>query len=227
MLLGISGKKQTGKDTICIIFKALDIYIPEYGDIKDFVKSCLLGYRLEELELFRDIEPSWEKHAFADKMKQCVAIILGCNVSDLEKEEFKESYIPWIREDIFNLTADGFGEVDNVPITVRKLLQKFGTEIGRNIDSNLWVNALLNEYTPDYRGELPNWIIPDVRFSNEAQAIIDKGGILIRVNKDTGKNDTHISETALDNWKDWDYVVDNNGSWDNLITQIIAIHEKL
>lgn len=89
----------------------------------------------------------------------------------------------------------------------------------------------------------PNWIITDVRFPNEAQAIKDRGGIIIRVNRDfiqtklkdgqtlivergilTGEEHLqlktpHLSETALDDY-DFDYVIDNNSTIEELIEKV-------
>ena len=127
-----------------------------------------------------------------------------------------------------------------VKLTPRKLLQLLGTEAGRNvIHPNIWVNALFADYNTlgfDYEGSVdkeikgswiyPNWIITDVRFSNEAQAIKDRGGIVIRVNRlDVDKFTTnfpqtlHPSETALDNYN-FDYVINNEGSIEELIEKI-------
>ena len=47
----------------------------------------------------------------------------------------------------------------------------------------------------------PNWIITDTRFPNEAQAIKDAGGIVIRVDRPGVKAvNAHPSETGLDDW---------------------------
>lgn len=230
MIVGISGKKQSGKDSICKIIQALDVYTKDYGTPIDFVKECLMTERLAELELFRDITSRWEKHSFAEKLKECAAIILNCSVESFEQESFKNQVIPWITENVQTLTADGFGEFDAVPITVRKFLQKFGTEVGRNIDNNLWVKALFQDYSKTYanRGIMqPSyWIIPDVRFWNEAEAIRKKDGILIRVERDTHPFDTHPSETALDTYSNFNYIIHNNGSWDYFINQVIDIAKK-
>ncbi len=82
---------------------------------------------------------------------------------------------------------------------------------------------------------LPNWVITDLRFENEAQAILDRGGILIRVNRPIGKItypfilDTHPSETALDNYDKFHYTSDNNGTIEELIVKVeeILINLKL
>jgi hypothetical protein len=71
----------------------------------------------------------------------------------------------------------------------------------------------------------PNWIITDVRFPNEAQAIVDRGGIMIRINR-TDKsriNADHPSETALDNWDGFNYIIDNNGTIEDLHAHAEAI----
>jgi hypothetical protein len=68
---------------------------------------------------------------------------------------------------------------DTFKLTPRKLLQLLGTECGREIiHPQIWVNALFADYEKD-----SEWIVTDVRFPNEAQAIKDKGGIVIRVNR--------------------------------------------
>ena len=87
--------------------------------------------------------------------------------------------------------------------TYRELLQYIGTDLLRNqLHENVWVNALMSKYKPKVCSgvthcalagkpeiscnecpEYPNWIITDCRFTNEAKAIKDKGGIIIRVNR--------------------------------------------
>lgn len=96
----------------------------------------------------------------------------------------------------------------------------------------------MQQYQRDPR--FPNWIITDVRYENEAQAIKDRGGIVIRVNRDLviGGDDygytkvsvnqaekdgiikpQHESETALDNYT-FDYVIENDGTLDELILKV-------
>ena len=88
-----------------------------------------------------------------------------------------------------------------------------------------------------------NWIITDTRFPNELEAVKSRKGITIRVNRiyskkpinipgeeasGTSRQDfeearpKHASETALDN-ATFDYVIDNNGTMDDLIKAVRAI----
>lgn len=133
-------------------------------------------------------------------------------------------------------------------LTYREMLQKIGTEAMRNnIHKNVWVNALFADYyrnkkhgdhfinkktTPINVGALPNWIITDVRFPNEAEAVKERSGILIRLRRDlcTDLNlANHPSETSLDNYEGFNYVIDNNGSIEELIEKVkqILITEKI
>lgn len=197
MLIGISGKKQTGKDTVCKIIKALDIW-NRYGDMLTFVKmfSSPLG-------------SMWYKHAFADKLKQVLAVILNVRVEAFEDNIFKMSY-------------SEIAKPEGGYYTNRELLQRFGTEVGRSISPTLWVDALFTSYS-----EHDHWIIPDVRFPSEAQAIKDRGGIIIRVDRETPFHDTHPSEVALDNYEGFDYRIDNNNDIEYLIGKVKEIMSQL
>lgn len=203
MIIGISGKKQCGKDTIYVIIKAIDVYYNsgvkglDSIDFLDFVKGCVEYDKLVTLQLYRDIESKWEKHAFADKLKQSLGVILGVPAGFFEDNKFKES------DSTINY-PDKCGVYTN-----RELLQKFGTEVGRSISPNLWVNALFTEYCWFDDDEEPFWVVTDVRFESEAAAIKDRDGILIRVNRDTGYTDNHPSETALDDYEWFNYTIDN------------------
>lgn len=80
----------------------------------------------------------------------------------------------------------------------------------------------------------PNWIITDMRFPNEYDAVKKRGGITLRINRPTiystpiGDSEfnnqelkyfNHISETALDNHQ-FDYVINNDGTIEDLIKKV-------
>jgi len=88
----------------------------------------------------------------------------------------------------------------------RDILQYIGTEFGRTLCDDVWINRLNDKI--DLKHD--HTIITDVRFKNEAEFIINKGGILIKVIKDTIiNNDTHISEHDLDNFNDYNCIIMN------------------
>lgn len=108
------------------------------------------------------------------------------------------------------------------PMTVRDFLQKLGTDAIRDgLHPNAWVNMLFNDY--HYR---QHWVIDDVRFPNEYNAIAYRGGVMIRINRGGIPTSDHPSETMLDDYE-FDFVIDNNGSEDDFLNQIMAIWKQL
>jgi hypothetical protein len=161
----------------------------------------------------------------AGKLKNIASILLGVPVEKFEDRAFKKSKL-----------GPEWNEM-----TVREFLQKLGTDAMRNgLHPNTWANAFWVDYVLQNKGDIilsgrvpgpaknvkpiyPNWIITDVRFPNEAESVLDHGGILIRVNRggDTGN---HPSETGLDDWE-FEYTINNNGTIKELINQVRAILE--
>lgn len=80
---------------------------------------------------------------------------------------------------------------------VRRTLQNMGVGV-RNLDPDFWLRHVVDVV----RSMGENAVITDVRFPNEADAIHALGGYLVRiVRPGNPTDDTHISETALDNYR--------------------------
>jgi len=135
--------------------------------------------------------------------------------------------------------------VELIKMTPRLLLQFIGTDLFRNqLHPNTWVNATMAEYklydyalarngTKEIKNiqKYPNWIISDVRFPNEVEAIKKAGGFVIRIERDVEKFD-HFSETALDDYDDFKFVMENSGDiealtkmWKKILLLEDLIHE--
>ena len=125
--------------------------------------------------------------AFADNLKKCCAIISNQHEWNFYSQDCKNK-------------KAGF-----LSMTNRELMQKFG-DLTRQIDSDIWIKLALdiNNVNTDVL------IITDVRFKNEAKAIKDKGGILIRIESDRSETDSHISEIDLDSYNIFDFGIINN-----------------
>lgn len=71
-----------------------------------------------------------------------------------------------------------------------------------------------------------NWLVTDTRFYNEAQAIKERGGLVIRIIRgEENYENKHISETALKGYP-FDYVIYNNGDLKELETEVIKFVNK-
>lgn len=152
----------------------------------------------------------YEVKKFAGKLKTIASILTGIPVEKFEDQEFKKQYLG---ED-WNYQIDKFNPIQKM--TVRELLQKLGTDALRDgLHTNVWVNALLADYN-----ENSNWLVTDTRFPNEAKAIKDLGGVVLRIERSTCQLGTHPSETALDDYT-FDYVIHNNGSKEDLEKELV------
>jgi hypothetical protein len=205
MILGITGKAQSGKDTACRIVQLINTV--------DYDCACSEGkgekYILDNVDNILPITYMWEKHAFADKLKECASTILGVPRFMFESGEFKESF-----------TSLPLSNKEGEPMTNREFLQYFGTEVGRNIDKDLWIKALMYSYGRDKES---HWIIPDVRFPNEADAIRNAGGVLWKIERDGSGAGNHISEKLIDDIK-VDVVIENNLDMKYYIKAIIMAY---
>lgn len=95
---------------------------------------------------------------------------------------------------------------------VRALLQRMGTEVGRNLfGQDFWVDQAMASLKEGGR-----YVFTDCRFPNEADAIRSRGGRVVRVVRAgvTAVN-AHPSETALDGY-DFDVYIVNDRSLEAL-----------
>ena len=107
----------------------------------------------------------------------------------------------------------------------RQIYQLLGTEVGRSIDTNVWVkNAQM--FIDNSCGR--SVVITDVRFSNEALWIREQGGVVVYIERDqpTIEEFGHSSENGLcDN--DIDIYVKNDGTIEDLHNKLgELVHEK-
>lgn len=230
-IIGVFGYSGSGKDTVGKLI--------QYNLSKGYttpIEEVIEDYKMHEWWL--DEMSGWEIKKWAGKLKYIASILTGIPVEKFEDQEFKktnlghewdifkpyESSAPWV----------GNGEIIQEPMTVRDLLQKLGTEAMRDgLHTNVWVNALMADYTPTQvqwsdgplggyeDGPMPNWIITDTRFPNEAKAIKDRGGMIVKVVRPgVSAINAHPSETALDGWE-FDYVIHNDGGINDLNIKIV------
>lgn len=172
MIIGILGKKGSGKDT------SADYIVEKY---------------------------SYHKYSFAKPLKEICRILFGFTDEQLygDKKEVIDPY--W-------------------KITPRVALQYIGTDLFRNqlknimphINDDIWVNVFEANHNDN------NVVIADCRFQNEVDKIKKMNGIIIKLIRDTHSIDSHSSEN-IDNVTDFDYIIHNNGSIQDLYNEIDKI----
>ena len=215
-IIAISGKKQSGKDTTAKILQFLAYVDQLHAQAKAQGETIELPSYHEFLELNDAVTQPIQIKKFAGKLKNIVAELLSCNVSNLENEDFKNSKIDYLSS-------------EDKCITPRYLLQYLGTDVLRNsINEDIHVNALLNDIKSSQNANILAFAITDLRFRNELEAIKKHGGLTIRLNRNEANkivsNSQHESETALDNAQ-FDITIDNNGTFEELFLKVQKAYE--
>ena len=170
MLLGLTGKKQAGKDTAFRVLREL------FGS-----------------ERVRRV-------AFAEKLYASAAAALGVTVEQLNEWKINPNVRIVVTEIVEDEDAElkRFNTLRS--LDVRQYLQLYGTEAHRDIfGDDFWVDQLEKEFDNHDVGD-SIVVVTDTRFANEAYRILHRGGQVIRIvgpDAVEKSGDTHASETSL------------------------------
>lgn len=230
-IIGISGRIGVGKDVTGRIIQYLTSEYKNNYEYSDWID------RVENYGS-KTYSP-WEIKKFAGKLKQIASLLTNIPVEDFEDQEFKKSYLGTEWGTVESNPLNSIPVFENIEfnhlMSVREFLQKLGTDAMRdNLHTNVWCNALFSEYRGPKMSEYnpSNWIITDMRFPNEMEAVKERKGITIRVVRPVEKSKTtarlHPSETSLDKAK-FDYEIINDAGIPELIEKVrqILITEKI
>lgn len=122
----------------------------------------------------------------------------------------------------------GYNEAKFKYPEVRILLQRLGTEVGRElIGDNVWVDATLARIAREC-DPFDDVVITDTRFKNEAAVVKERQySYVVRVNRPgVGPAGDHPSEVDLDDYP-FDRVIDNDGTLDELAETVKTFHDSL
>lgn len=177
----------------------------------------------------------FRRESFANTLKDAVSSVFGWDRTMLEGRT--KAAREW-REEIDTWWAD---RLDMPTLTPRWVLQYWGTEVCRKgFHDDIWIASLENKL----RNSRDHVVISDCRFPNEIASIKNAGGQIVWVRRgqlpdwydiaieaNRGTNwainelkilKIHASETA---WigTDFDHILDNNGTIDDLYTKTASI----
>lgn len=148
--------------------------------------------------------------SFADPMREAL-VNLNPNITFVGLEDSVE----------LKLAVERFGweALKSLAPEVRGLMQRMGTEVGREMfNEDFWVDAAL-----DRAEDGSKLVFSDVRYPNEANAIKKLGGKVYRVTrKGVGPANSHPSEIGMDDYE-VDVLIENNGSLSDLAEKIEGI----
>jgi len=221
-ILALSGRKQSGKTTSTNFLYGYELKkngIIDFFDIDTagslIVNTVFTNEKGEKsegvgiLDVFRhdydfinyahqNIWPYVKAYNFADPLKNICINLFGfsyeqCYGTDENKNSLTDVHKP---RDVF--PSDGH-------FTAREFLQYFGTDVCRHLKDDIWTGACINKIKNEESGFA---IIGDCRFPNEVEMVQNVGGKIIRLTRSLHE-DSHKSETALDKFKSFDAVIDN------------------
>ena len=200
-IIGVSGKARSGKGELA------KVAVESYGAT---VVSFAAGVKEEVAEFLAFVDARvaatgtpWEpRHLYGEQSDKEQPLVLELGDLPLGMPEI---------HDFLSNPAMCYMPNETVAIfTPRALMQWHGTEYRRAQDSEYWVKKAMAKCV----GTGPVlYVIDDCRFENEAKAIKDAGGVLVRVvnpNAPTPSNPDHPSETGLDLWEAWDIIMNNS-----------------
>ncbi|WP_148894098.1 deoxynucleotide monophosphate kinase family protein [Geothermobacter ehrlichii] len=111
-------------------------------------------------------------------------------------------------------------------VTVRRLLQWWGTEYRRAQDPDYWTKAWERQLA-GYDLDRVHVLVDDVRFMNEIEVIGRHGGRFVRIIRPgVAAAGNHASEISLDGFADWDEEILNDGTLDDFLVQVARLQQR-
>jgi hypothetical protein len=244
-ILGLSGRKQCGKNTTAnyilgLTMRSLGLVrtgfmITEKGKLwvndilgnTDFAGVFDIERNNPTVADFKKnyLDEAIRFYSFADLLKQevCMDVLGLTRAQCYGSDDDKNTPTQYVWENMpSQSTIDKTGAM-----TAREVMQFVGTDLFRMMNSNVWVDACIRRIQKD---KPTIAIITDVRFPNEVMGIKNAGGKVMRMTRNpAGDSDTHASETALDkenfDWSNFDFVIENHHG--NISTHCRLVSEAM
>lgn len=195
LILGVIGRKGSGKDAVGEHLCTRGFTRIAYADLVKTIALVLFPH-LTHRHLWGPIEVKEAVDPVTGKTPRWILQKLGTEVGRQGQ-------------------LDVFEELGVTPAAVAAALSKFHVEPGQTA----WIDALFENLDDG------DFVVTDVRFPNEAEAILDRGGHVIKLVRpgfDTGTLNDHPSETEVENCR-FDRLVPNDGTLADLYERVDAV----
>lgn len=223
IVLGFSGKKQSGKDTLLgnispmlngtvkkySFADGLKIFLVEVMGLRaeqvwgtDEQKSSKTLYLWENLPEFIRWENGGRWVEYCGTLEQQLPLFENSIAST---NNFSPEKIYWGLKSKNNDSCYPI-KLRSGHMTGRELMQVLGTDMCRRMFSQfIWVHATFRAIERD---NVDFAVIPDLRFPSELHGVKSCGGLVVRLMRNISEGDEHPSETSLDDY-DWSFLKDN------------------
>jgi hypothetical protein len=199
MIIGFAGKAATGKTTAARYLESV------------------LDARVTILPMARVLRDEVEAFLRSIGAHDYVPLVYGCQ-DDKVRIFYVDEKKAHEQCPIWGHFVEEHRDIQDRPglsaVTVRRILQWWGTEYRRSQDPDYWTKAWGRKIT-QYDVDKTLVLVDDVRFMNELSVIREHGGLIVKIERPgfDGANN-HSSETSLDEYHDWDGVIVNDGTLD-------------
>lgn len=102
--------------------------------------------------------------------------------------------------------------------SVRQYLVDLGNGARRTLGEDVWINAAFAQM---HDGE--DWVISDARYPNEVAAVLDHGGIVVKITRIGVEPLPNVADQALAGWAGWTAEIHNDGTLDDLRASVAAL----
>lgn len=166
----------------------------------------------------------------ASSGKNTVAEIIKDYYKEKDKTSVITSYSKYIKLFAMEL-LDWDGLEENKP---RTFLQDLGSIVRNNIHNEYFFTNRMIDDIKIYSNYVDNVIVSDIRLPLELSEIKNKYDFVYRIkvnrNKENDLNDSqknHPTETSIDKMNEFDYLIDNDSSLENLKRVVYSILDTI
>ena len=243
LYIGLNGLAGSGKDTVAKMLKT--ILSKEWESCQECKEYYFSRYTNPTQSA--TFPPSNEDKnslvmciAYADQLKEICSTIFGLPVQRFyqnksnawvcinDKFQYTEirpndENIVTAEEYYYNLSNYINDSSIKYWMSLREILVYVGTYVlQQNINKQVFVNIVRNKIREEqyHNHNLQYVIITDHRFIHELEYIHENNGVTITINRNSVQQLDNVAEHDLDDEEDYDYIIDNSGSYDELFNTI-------
>ena len=247
LYIGLNGLAGSGKDTVAKMLKAILVqdweniedckeyynkYFSQPGISATFTNNNPYKYRVYAI-------------AFADQLKEICSTIFGipverfynnksnawiCINKDFHYTEIRPDNVITCEEYYYNC-AEYRNSETSYWLSLRDILVYIGTyvlqhDVNKDVFTNIVQNRILG--CSNHNPLLKYIIVTDIRFEHELDYVRKNNGITIKITKPGVQALNNIAEHELDDEENYTFMIDNDGTYDDLFLQVWnLVHDNM
>ena len=250
LFIGLNGFAGAGKDTVAKMLKTILGYNwTSLEECKNFYQKTYTNPTWSATYH----APSLDKNtkvlciAYADQLKMICSTIFGipferfymnksnawvCVNDKFQYTEIKPTNTHIITAEEYYYGYDNYiNNEEQYWMSLRDILVYVGTYVlQKQINKNIFVNIVRNKIIEDQaqNSNLEYVIVTDNRFTHELNFLQENNAITISIIRNSVEQLNNVAEHDLDNVEDYDFIIDNSGTYDDLFKAVWdLVHDNI